>query len=132
MVEMRLPSSILSCKTSYKFALKNPSTGEIKTFVIGPGLAELLHGVQDKGSLRQAAAEMNMSYSKAWTHLRRSEDTCGFSLTRRAVGGSDGGGSVLTEQAQTLLNAYDSFVKEADADVGRLMEKYFTMDFPAH
>lgn len=131
MVETELPSSILSCKTSYKFALKDKETGEVRPFVIGPGLADLLHGVKRTGSLRQAAMDMGMSYSKAWTHLRRAETICGMKLTRPAVGGNGGGGSVLTEDAQWLLDAYDHLVAEADRYVKVLMEKYFTRDLPA-
>ena len=130
MVEYELKSSILSCKTSYKFALKDPETGEIQQFVIGPGMAQLLHGVEKYGSLRQAAADMGMSYSKAWTHLRRSEKVCGVKLTERSIGGAEGGGSRLTEEGKWLLAAYDSFVQEADRSVKKLMAKHFTRDIP--
>lgn len=131
MVEIQLPSSILSCKTSYKFSLKDKETGEIRQFVIGPGLAELLHGVERTGSLRQSASDMGMSYSKAWTHLRRAETISGMRLTEPAVGGNGGGGSKLTQDGMWLLDAYDSFVREADREVKVLMEKHFTRDLPA-
>lgn len=130
MVEKELPSSILSCKTSYKFSLRDKKTGEVRTFIMGPGLAELLHGVERLGSLRQAAAAMEMSYSKAWTHVRRAEQICGAKLTRPAAGGEGGGGSQLTEEGQWLLDTYDAFVKEADEQVKQLMERYFTRDLP--
>jgi molybdate transport repressor ModE-like protein len=94
------------------------------------GLAELLHGVERLGSLRQAAAAMEMSYSKAWTHVRRAEQICGAKLTRPAAGGEGGGGSQLTEEGQWLLDTYDAFVKEADEQVKQLMERYFTRDLP--
>ena len=110
MVEKELPSSILSCKTSYKFSLRDKKTGEVRTFIMGPGLAELLHGVERLGSLRQAAAAMEMSYSKAWTHVRRAEKICGAKLTQPAAGGEGGGGSQLTEEGQWLLDTYDAFV----------------------
>ncbi len=130
MVEKKLASSILSCRTSYKFALKDKETGEIQMFVMGPGLAELLHGVEEYGSLKRAAQSMRMSYSKAWTHVKRAEQICGAKLTRPAVGGEGGGGSSLTEEGAWLLHAYDCFVKEADEKAGELMEKYFTKDLP--
>lgn len=130
MVEKELESSILSCKTSYKFALKDKKTGEIRMFVIGPGLAQLLHGVERSGSLRQAAADMGMSYSKAWTHVRRAETICGAKLTAPSAGGEGGGGSKLTKEGLWLLHAYDHFASEADQAVSRLMDKYFTRDLP--
>lgn len=131
MVEHTLPSSILSCKTSYKFSLKDKETGRIDQFVVGPGLAELLHGVERTGSLRQAAAEMGMSYSKAWTHLKTAEKISGMRLTKPSAGGEKGGGSVLTEDGLWLLHAYDAFVRDADEEVARLMARYFTRDLPA-
>lgn len=130
MVEKELQSSILSCKTSYKFALKDKETGEVHMFVMGPGLAELLHGVEKFGSLRQAAAAMDMSYSKAWTHVRRAERICNSKLTRPAAGGEGGGGSTLSDEGKWLLSAYDSFTEEADRQVRSLMDKYFTRDLP--
>lgn len=130
MVEKELPSSILSCKTSYKFALKDKRTGEIRMFVMGPGLAELLHGVAEQGSLRKAAQAMGMSYSKAWTHVRRAEQICGAKLTQPAAGGEGGGGSALTQEGGWLLEAYDQFVKKADEKVRELMDQYFSRDLP--
>ncbi len=38
--------------------------GEEKAF--GPGLAQLLEGIAVYGSLRRSAAQMDMSYNKAW------------------------------------------------------------------
>ena len=36
----------------------------------GPGVAQLLHHVQEFHSLRSAAKAMNMAYSKAWTIVK--------------------------------------------------------------
>jgi len=130
MVEKELPSSILSCRTSYKFALKDKKTGEVHMFVMGPGLAQMLHGIEKYGSLRKSVQAMGMSYSKAWTHVRRAEEICGFRLTQPAAGGEGGGGSTLTDEGRWLLDAYDSLVKEADQTVAKLMDKYFTRDLP--
>ena len=40
----------------------------------GRGIAELLTRVSRTGSLRSAAAEMDMAYSKAWRIIKNSED----------------------------------------------------------
>ena len=42
--------------------------------VFGPGIAQLLHRVQEYHSLRAAALSMDMAYSKAWTVLRTAEE----------------------------------------------------------
>ena len=39
----------------------------------GPGVAQLLHAVQELHSLRAAALSMDMAYSKAWTIIKNSE-----------------------------------------------------------
>ena len=43
------------------------------TKCFGPGVAQLLHTVDRLHSLRAAAAEMEMAYSKAWNIIRNSE-----------------------------------------------------------
>ena len=80
----------------------------------GPGIATLLHRVDEHRSLRAAAASMGMAYSKAWRIIRTAEDVFGCKLLSSTIGGAQGGGAVLTEQAQRLLTLYDAYC----ADVG--------------
>lgn len=79
-----------------------------ETRAFGPGVAQLLRGIGETGSLQGAAQQMGMSYSKAWTVMKEAENIWGFPLTERHVGGLHGGHSVLTAQAQILLQRYDS------------------------
>ena len=44
----------------------------------GPGVAQLLHAVQQLHSLRAAALSMDMAYSKAWTVIKNSEKALAF------------------------------------------------------
>ena len=62
----------------------------------GEGPYQLLLGVERTGSLRCAAMEMGMAYSKAMKLVRHAEAALGFPLTQRTVGGKDGGSSTLT------------------------------------
>ena len=62
----------------------------------GPGVAQLLHAVQELRSLRAAALSMDMAYSKAWTIIKNSEKALGFSLLDSTTGGKGGGGAALT------------------------------------
>ena len=82
----------------------------------GPGVAALLDGGRRHGSLQGAARDMGMSYSKAWTVMRNAEEIWGFPLIRRYVGGKDGGRSVLTKQAEIILERYEE-MNEALHDV---------------
>lgn len=83
---------------------------DVKCF--GPGVAQLLHRVERLHSLRAAAMEMEMAYSKAWTVIKNSENALGFKLLASTTGGKHGGGAALTPEGQALLSAYDQFCVE--------------------
>jgi molybdate transport system regulatory protein len=93
--------------------------------LFGPGTFDLLVLVEETGSLHQAAKLMGMSYNKAWRAMRQAEDHLGLKLMTRRTGGSDGGGSVLTEDGYRLMERFRAFLDEADADLARLYQKYF-------
>jgi molybdate transport system regulatory protein len=93
--------------------------------LFGPGTFDLLVLVDETGSLHQAAKLMGMSYNKAWRAMRQAEDHLGIKLLARRTGGSDGGGSVLTDDGVRLMERFRAFLDEADADLARLYEKYF-------
>ena len=76
---------------------------------LGPGVARLLHAVQQLHSLRAAALSMDMAYSKAWTVIKNSEKALGFPLLSSTTGGKGGGGASLTPEGLRLLEAYDTF-----------------------
>ena len=80
----------------------------------GPGIATLLHRVEEHRSLRAAAASMDMAYSKAWRIIRTAEDVFGCKLLESTVGGQHGGGAVLTPEAERILAAYRDY--QADVD----------------
>ena len=92
----------------------------------GPGVATLLHNIEELHSLRAAAMKMNMAYSKAWTIVRNAEAQLGFKLLHSTTGGRHGGGATLTEEARELLTAYDGFCLELQETADALYEKYFS------
>jgi molybdate transport system regulatory protein len=94
-----------------------------KTF--GPGPARLLRGVRQTGSLRKAAAELGMSYNKAWWNIHTMEERLGFSLLIRSTGGATGGGSTLTPDAVDLLARFDALQQEAATVLEALYVKHF-------
>ncbi len=79
----------------------------------GPGIAELLERILREGSLRKAAGEMGMAYSRAWHVVNECERVLGFEIIARSVGGRAGGGSRLTEKGAALLRDY----RRLEADV---------------
>ena len=93
--------------------------------VFGPGVAQLMHGVQELHSLRAAALSMNMAYSKAWTMLRSAARGLGFKLLHSSTGGKGGGGAVLTEEGAQLLARYDELCRRMQAYGRRQFEELF-------
>ena len=61
----------------------------------GEGPCRLLHLIEETGSLRSAAAQMGLSYSKALRLVQHAEKELGFALTCKTIGGRGGGGSTL-------------------------------------
>lgn len=68
--------------------------------------AELLRAVDDRGSVNGAAEELGRSRARALDRIGTLEDAFD-SLVERQRGGADGGGSELTEAAQSLLARFD-------------------------
>lgn len=92
----------------------------------GPGVAMLLRRVQALRSLRAAAQDMGMAYSKAWTILRTAEQELGFKLLVTTVGGKNGGGATLTAEGAAMLEAYEGFQQALRSQGDALFQKYFS------
>jgi molybdate transport system regulatory protein len=93
--------------------------------IFGSGICQLLVRVESTGSLRCAAAEMGMAYSKAWQVVRRAEEHLGFALIYRQVGGKRGGGSTLSDDGKRLVASFGALTDEAGPLLDRLYEKHF-------
>ncbi|MEA1940525.1 MAG: LysR family transcriptional regulator [Candidatus Caldatribacteriota bacterium] len=107
-------------KLRYKIWMENE---EGKVF--GEGPFDILNRVERTGSLRQAALEINMSYSQAWNLIKGLERRLGFNLLKRKVGGKKGGGSELTEQAINLREKYKVFYKKAEKNINLIYQEVF-------
>ncbi|MGA2513766.1 MAG: LysR family transcriptional regulator [Candidatus Limnocylindrales bacterium] len=93
--------------------------------VFGTGICELLSRVETTGSLRRAASDMGMAYSKAWRIVRRAEDHLGFTLLERRAGGKGGGGSIVSNEGRWLVGSFGALVGEAEALLDGLYAKHF-------
>lgn len=91
----------------------------------GPGIATLLHRVEEHRSLRAAAQSMEMAYSKAWSILHNAEEGLGVKLLLSRTGGKSGGGAELTEEARLLLTAYESYCEALRAVSEELFAEKF-------
>lgn len=68
--------------------------------------ASLLEAVDEIGSIHKAADELGRSYSRSHQRITTLEEAFG-TLVERQRGGTDGGGSTLTENAQELLSRFE-------------------------
>ncbi|HWR24326.1 MAG TPA: LysR family transcriptional regulator [Feifaniaceae bacterium] len=91
----------------------------------GPGVAELLFRVREFKSLRSAAMSMNMAYSKAWKIIKASEEALGFKLLDSTTGGQHGGGAVLTEEGNALLDNYREYLADVKTAAQKLFDERF-------
>lgn len=90
----------------------------------GPGKVRLLELIEKEGSIRAAAAAMNMSYRHAWLLLQAVEDTFGAPAVATSTGGAGGGGAKLTELGKRLVDRYRTIeanaARAAAADLDEL------------
>lgn len=91
----------------------------------GEGPLRLLRSVEKTGSLRSAAMEMEMAYSKASKLLKQAEHNLGFPLTIRSAGGKDGGGSKLTPEGKQWLRQYEAYRDACVQSNQALYKKFF-------
>ena len=79
--------------------------------VFGRGRRFLLEAIDQYGSINRAAAEISISYRKAWGYIKAMEDRLGIKLIELQTGGKNGGGAVLTEEARAFLKNYEALEK---------------------
>ena len=94
--------------------------------IFGDGPCDILQRVERAGSLRQAAAEINMSYSQAWRLIRNLEKGLDSPLLIKKAGGERGGGSQLTPQARELIKSYQAFRKASRVALRQIFNEHFS------
>src|SRR5256886_5304276 len=93
---------------------------------LGRGRAQLLRLIDERGSLRRAAAEFGMSYRNAWGYLQELERAAGFQFVERGPGGGPRSGMRLTADGRRFLARYRKF----RAGIEDTMQRQFTRSFP--
>ena len=92
--------------------------------VFGDGPWDILKRIEQTGSIRKAAAEINMSYSQAWRLIRMIETNLGCAVLEKKAGGSGGGHSTLTPKAAKLTAAYSSFRSATENSLDQLYQQH--------
>lgn len=69
---------------------------------------DILRRIDEAGSISAAAREAGVSYKAAWQALETLANLAGTPLVEKVVGGSGGGGAVLTPAGRRVLQAADA------------------------
>lgn len=80
----------------------------------GPGRVQLLEEIAQRGSIRQAALAMGMGYKSAWDAVDAMNQIAGRPLVTARTGGKQGGGAVLTDLGNNLVQVYRQLEREYD------------------
>ena len=91
----------------------------------GDGRARLLELVDELGSLKQAVAQIGMSYRHGWGYFRELERASGLKLLERRPGEGPRGGMRLTAEGRRLLAGYRRFRIGLDRTVERQFKSAF-------
>jgi len=73
---------------------------------LGPGKVELLEHIARTGSLRKAAAAMEMSYMRAWTLVQTMNRCFKDPVVVTKRGGAEGGAALVTDSGKAVLALY--------------------------
>lgn len=77
--------------------------------LIGKGRIELMEKIKQLGSIRQAAAAMEMSYRQAWQLIDDMNTKAKTALVISQRGGRGGGNAVVTKQGEAIIKHFNSF-----------------------
>lgn len=79
---------------------------------------ELLHKLDQTGSINSAAKAVGVSYKFAWQKLDQLNNIVSYPLINKQAGGSGGGGTVLTDEGHQLIR----YVKLLEKEFSQFME----------
>ena len=101
------------CKAMYKVK-GNIWIESDKGAFIGIGRMKLLEGVNEFGSITEAARSMKMSYRQAWELIDSMNKQAKKPLVITSAGGAGGGGTKVTDEGLNLIKQYKELVKRFD------------------
>lgn len=97
---------------------------------LGPGMAQMLEGVAEHGSIRKSAAAIAMSYRKAWLLIQNMQESFGGPVVTTSIGGNEGGGAALTVLGKTLLATFRRIEARAARATASDVKKLVAMTKP--
>lgn len=88
---------------------------------LGPGKADLLHAIEQTGSISAAGKKLGMSYRRTWLLVDTMNRCFKQPLVLTATGGSQGGGAQVTSLGLEILAEY----RALQAEVLSVSDPYF-------
>lgn len=89
---------------------------------------DLLQAIADTGSISAAAKIAGISYKTAWDRLERLNNLSERPLVQRSTGGSKGGGSILTEYGEKMLNGFKRLQEQHHLFLENLNQQLNSLD----
>ena len=88
-----------------------PALAEVLGHEAGDKRIDILRRIAAAGSISEAARGAGVSYKAAWQALETLGNLAGTPLVEKAVGGSGGGGAVLTPAGRRVLQAAEQLAR---------------------
>jgi molybdate transport system regulatory protein len=100
--------------------------------LFGKGKTEILELIEQEGSIAKAAEKLDMSYKKAWTHIKILQKNIADELVVPQKGGGGKGGTTLTPKALELIRNYSQLQKDIESFANqRFLQLFFPEQAPA-
>ena len=84
---------------------------------LGPGKVRLMELIAEHGSISAAGKTMGMSYRRAWLLVDEINKIFRSPLVEKQMGGTGGGGAVLTKFGQDVVQRFRAIERETAAAV---------------
>jgi len=95
-------------------------------FFFSMGPMELFKQIDRHSSIKKAAEQMGMSYTKALRIIRVAEDELGFALVISEKGGNSRGQTRLTAKGAQVLKTFEEIQCDVSDFAQKLFEERFT------
>ena len=94
---------------------------------VGPGKIAVLEAIARTGSISAAGRSLGMSYRRTWALVEELNRSLGAPVVEAMAGGSNGGGTGLTETGRSLIACY----RAIERDSGEIARKHLSaLQFP--
>ena len=92
-----------------------------RDLLFGKGKTEILEFIKEYGSIAKAAQMLNMSYKKAWNHIKILQNNLDDVLVQSQKGAGEQGGTTLTPKALEFIENY----KQLQDDIEKFANERF-------